>query len=249
VNFITCHDGFTLNDLVSYSCKHNESNGEQNRDGMDENLSWNCGVEGPSSDPAVEALRERQIKNFAAILLLSQGVPMLLAGDEARRTQQGNNNAYCHDNTLSWFDWTLVQRHAEMVLFFSHMIAFRRRHRSLRRGFFFTGRPDARGVPDIVWYDHHLRTPDWNDPEGRALACTLGATEDDSTIHMIFNMDEADQIFVLPPLERQQHWLKVLDTAAPSPLDVPFPGQEPVLEDPQLLVPARSVVVLIAAGI
>ncbi len=126
INFITCHDGFTLNDLVSYNHKHNEANSEDNRDGTDDNLSWNCGVEGETNDPEIEALRERQIKNFLAILMLSQGVPMILAGDEIRRTQHGNNNAYCQDNEISWFDWRLEEKNAGMLRFCKYMIAFRR---------------------------------------------------------------------------------------------------------------------------
>ena len=139
VNFITAHDGFTLYDLVSYNEKHNDANGEGNRDGIDDNLSWNCGAEGETDDPNVNALRERQIKNFAAVLFLSQGVPMFVAGDEVGRTQRGNNNAYCQDNELSWFDWTLVESNAELFRFFKQMIALRRGHASLRRRSFFTG--------------------------------------------------------------------------------------------------------------
>ncbi|MGD0580735.1 MAG: glycogen debranching protein GlgX, partial [Bryobacteraceae bacterium] len=139
INFVNCHDGFTLNDLVSYNDKHNEANGEGNGDGINDNLSWNCGAEGESGDPAVNALRERQIRNLAAILLLSRGVPMFVAGDEARRTQQGNNNAYCQDNEVSWFDWTLPEKNAALVRFWKGMIGFRKRHDALRRGEFFSG--------------------------------------------------------------------------------------------------------------
>jgi len=139
INFVTCHDGFTLDDLVSYNDKHNEANGEGNRDGRDENLSWNCSIEGPTDDPAIEALRNRQVKNFAALLLLSQGVPMFVAGDEFRRTQQGNNNAYCQDNEISWVDWTLLEKHQDVFRFFRTMIAFRKAHPVLHRRHFFTG--------------------------------------------------------------------------------------------------------------
>ena len=125
VNFVTCHDGFTLNDLVSYNQKHNEENGEDNRDGADDNRSWNCGVEGPSDDPAVETLRNRQVKNFLTVTMLSLGVPMILMGDEVRRTQRGNNNAYCQDNETSWFDWTLLSRHADVHRFVRLLIARR----------------------------------------------------------------------------------------------------------------------------
>ena len=125
INFVTCHDGFTLNDLVSYNAKHNEANGEGNRDGTDDNRSWNCGVEGPTDDPAIEALRNRQVKNFLALTLLAVGTPMLLAGDEVRRTQRGNNNAYCQDDETSWFDWSLVERHADVHRFTRELIALR----------------------------------------------------------------------------------------------------------------------------
>ena len=125
VNFVTCHDGFTLNDLVSYNQKHNEANGEDNRDGANDNRSWNCGVEGPTDDPAVEKLRNRQVKNFLTVTLMSLGVPMILMGDEVRRTQRGNNNAYCQDNEISWFDWTLVEKHADVHRFVSLLIARR----------------------------------------------------------------------------------------------------------------------------
>src|SRR6187200_409466 len=127
INFVTCHDGFTLNDLVSYNHKHNEANGEDNRDGTDDNLSWNCGVEGPTDDPAIEALRNRQVKNFLVLTMLAVGTPMLLMGDEVRRTQHGNNNAYCHDSEISWFDWTLLERHADVHRFAKELIAFRQR--------------------------------------------------------------------------------------------------------------------------
>ena len=134
VNFITAHDGFTLYDLVAYNQKHNDANGEGNRDGIDDNLSWNCGAEGATDDPGVNAFRDRQLKNFAAILFVSQGVPMFVAGDEVARTQQGNNNAYCQDSDLSWFDWTLAEENAGLFRFFKNMIALRRRHSSACSG-------------------------------------------------------------------------------------------------------------------
>src|SRR5262249_46174751 len=152
VNFITCHDGFTLNDLVSYNGKHNEANGEDNRDGINENLSWNCGVEGATDDPAVEALRERQIKNFAAILMMSGGVPKFVAGDEVRRTQRGNNNAYCQDNEISWFDWRLTEKNRSLLRFWKLLIAARRYFRGGRPGRFFSGEVNERGLPEVAWH-------------------------------------------------------------------------------------------------
>src|ERR1019366_9660663 len=156
INFITAHDGFTLNELVTYNEKHNESNGEGNRDGIDSNLSWNCGVEGATDDAGVEALRNRQVKNFAVMLMLSQGIPMFVSGDEVRRTQWGNNNAYCQDNEMSWFDWGLVEKHGDMLRFFTKMIAFRKQHAILRRGKFFSGEVNQRGLADISWHGCRL---------------------------------------------------------------------------------------------
>ncbi len=224
INFITAHDGFTLNDLVSYNEKHNEANGEGNRDGNDENLSWNCGVEGETRNPDIEALRVRQIKNFAAILLLSQGVPMFVAGDEIRRTQKGNNNAYCQDNEISWFDWTLAEKNRDTFRFFKQMMAFRKSHPNLQRNSFFKGQVNQRGLVDISWHGCRLNSPGWSDPDSRVLAFTLGgfADEDSSKdvdIHVAFNMEADDLDFDIPPLTDRK-WYKVVDTAQPSPHDI-----------------------------
>src|SRR5215472_5874176 len=174
INFITCHDGFTLRDLVSYNHKHNETNGEDNRDGTNDNLSWNCGLEGETEDPAVVALRRRQAKNFIAILMISRGVPMLLAGDEIWRTQRGNNNAWCQDNEISWFDWNLVETEREMLEFVRGMIALRQRHPSLTRNAFFTGKPvPGRNIPDITWHGKRLNEPAWHDGMTQFLAFTI----------------------------------------------------------------------------
>jgi isoamylase len=171
INFITCHDGFTLRDLVGYNHKHNEDNGEDNRDGTNDNLSWNCGVEGETADPVVNILRRRQGKNFVAILMISRGVPMLMAGDEVLRTQYGNNNAWCQDNELSWFDWRLVETERNMLEFVRGMIAFRRRHACLTHNAFFTGKPGPGGyMPDISWHGVRLNEPAWHDWEARFLA-------------------------------------------------------------------------------
>ena len=159
VNFVTCHDGFTLNDLVSYDVKHNDANGEGNRDGNDDNMSWNCGWEGPSDDPRLETFRSRQVKSFAAMLLLSQGVPMITMGDEVRRTQQGNNNAYCQDGPISWFDWDQVDRHDDVLRFFRRMIAFRAEHPVLHRKRYFTGEHNDRGIADLSWHGSRSTLP------------------------------------------------------------------------------------------
>ena len=162
VSYVTCHDGFTLNDLVSYERKHNEANGEDSGD--EDNISRNYGIEGPTIDPAITAIRERQTRNFLAILFLSQGIPMLLAGDECRRTQQGNNNPYLQDNEVSWFDWTLVNAHASLVDFTRWIIGFRKRHPALRREEFFKGVLSQRGLLDISWHGYNLNSPGFGDP-------------------------------------------------------------------------------------
>jgi isoamylase len=254
VNFITAHDGFTLNDLVSYNEKHNEANGEGNRDGINENLSWNCGVEGETDNPDIEALRKRQIKNFAAILMLSQGVPMFVAGDEIRRTQRGNNNAYCQDNEISWFDWKLAEKNPEMFRFFKQMIAFRRNHPILHRNNFFTGQINQRGLPDIGWHGCRLNSPGWYDPSSRVLAFTLGGftdedRSDDVDIHVMLNMEWEDLDFDVPPLADRK-WYRVLDTAESSPHDIAEnlaePGEETMVSGNVCHVKNRSVVILIS---
>ena len=177
INFITSHDGFTLHDLVSYNRKHNEANGENNLDGLNENFSWNCGVEGPTDDPKVAALRRRQAKNFMATLLLSQGVPMLLAGDEFLRTQRGNNNAWCQDNEIGWIDWTLTEKNADFLRFVREMIALRKRHSALRRPAFFRGRgPTGEFEPDIVWHGLEPRRADFG-PTSRIVAFAIDGSQ------------------------------------------------------------------------
>jgi isoamylase len=254
VNFITAHDGFTLNDLVSYNEKHNEANGEGNRDGTNDNLSWNCGVEEETDNPDIEALRQRQIKNFTAILMLSQGVPMFVAGDEIRRTQRGNNNAYCQDNEISWFDWQLAEKNQEMFRFFKQMIAFRKSHPILHRHRFFTGQQNQRGLFDISWHGCRLNSPDWNDASSRVLACTLGGfsqedRSDDVDIHVMLNMEWEDLDFEVPPLADRK-WYRVVDTAESSPHDIAEnlaePGEETVVSGNLCHVRNRSVVVLIS---
>ncbi len=243
INFITCHDGFTLNDLVSYNGKHNEANGEDNRDGSDNNYSWNCGVEGPTDDPAVEALRDRQCKNFAAILLLSRGVPMLLGGDEFRRTQGGNNNAYCQDNEISWFDWAETEKNAGMVRFFEKMIATRKRFSSLRSPNFFDGRVNDRGIPDVVWHGCQLNNPGWDDPGARTLAFTLGGVGDEPDLHVILNMFGETLAFELPSVDGRQ-WSRLIDTFRASPEDIVEVGKEVRIESNTYTAEAFSVVVL-----
>jgi isoamylase len=249
INFITAHDGFTLNDLVTYNDKHNDSNGEGNRDGTDGNLSWNCGTEGETDNPDIEALRNRQVKNFAALLLLAQGVPMFVAGDEVRRTQKGNNNAYCQSNDISWFDWNLVEKHADMLRFFTQMIAFRKQHAILRRGVFFKGQVNQRGLADISWHGCRLDSPGWNDPGSRVLAFTLGGFPEegaeDIDLHIMLNMEWEDLDFDVPLLADRK-WLKVVDTSQPSPHDIVELEQALECSDKLCHVGNRSIVVLIS---
>ncbi len=246
INFITCHDGFTLNDLVSYNEKHNEANGEGNRDGNNHNLSWNCGFEGETDDPAIEELRQRQIRNSAAILLLSQGVPMLLAGDEVRHTQRGNNNAYCQDNELSWLDWDLLSKNADIFRFFSKMIAFRKSHPSLRRARYLTGELTERGLADVSWHGSKLESPGWNDPNSKVLAFTLaGLSADEEDIHAMLNMDSADLAFDVPPLDGR-NWFRVVDTSLPSPTDFVEAEEEVRVSDGVYQLKARSVAILVS---
>jgi glycogen operon protein len=187
INFVTAHDGFTLNDLVSYNEKHNEANGEENRDGESHNLSWNCGVEGPTDDPAILALRERQKRNFMATLILSQGVPMICGGDEVSRTQRGNNNAYCQDNDVSWTRWSLDEAQQAFLEFTARLIAYRRSNPVLRRQHFFSGRP-LRGadVKDVAWLNPSGREMDDRDWQGEHVRC-LGVRLDGDSL------DEVDQ--------------------------------------------------------
>jgi len=222
LNFVTAHDGFTLNDLVSYKQKHNTENGEFNRDGSDANYSDNCGVEGPSQDPGVEGMRNRLIKNFLLPLFISRGVPMLLGGDEFRRTQRGNNNAYCQDNEVSWFDWSLLEKHKDIHRFTKGMIAFRRAHPVLRREEFYA---DA----DIKWFASNGGSPDWRDQRQKSLACLiLGQTEPD--LFILFNADTNAVDFSIPALPAGKIWRLAVDTSRIAPEDLFDSGKEPSLQ-------------------
>jgi len=245
INFITCHDGFTLNDLVSYNEKHNESNGECNRDGINENLSWNCGWEGSTNNPMIEALRERQIKNFAAILMLSRGVPMFVAGDEVRRTQQGNNNAYCQDNEISWFDWSLVEKNRSLLRFWKMIIAERSNFRGVRPGGFFKGEVNQRGLPDVSWHGTQLNKPGWNDPNARCLGYTIGGADDESDLHAVFNMYWDALDFEVPNVSGRK-WYRFVDTARPSPEDVVETARQTPIEGNTVRVEGRSVQVYLS---
>jgi isoamylase len=231
INFITAHDGFTLRDLVSYNDKHNEANLEENRDGTDDNRSWNCGVEGPTDDPEIAELRRRQQRNFLTTLLLSQGVPMLLGGDEMGRTQGGNNNAYCQDNEISWFDWQLDDDQRELLEFTRRLIEIRRDHPVFHRRDFFGGQDgDGSGLPDIRWFradGREMSRRDWRNPELRNLGVFLNGEElpnpgpsgepviDDSFV-LLINADHEDVLFRLPARRFGNRWRQVISTAEPD---------------------------------
>jgi glycogen operon protein len=246
VNFITCHDGFTLNDLVTYNDKHNEANGEGNRDGINDNLSWNCGVEGPTDDSAIEALRERQIKNFVAILMLCRGVPMFVAGDEVRRTQKGNNNAYCQDNEISWFDWRLTEKNRSLLRFWKLLIAARHYFRAGRPGRYFQGEVNERGLPDVAWHGTQLNKPGWNDPNARCLAYTLGGFEGEPDLHAVLNM-YWDALDFEVPIVPGRRWYRFVDTARPSPEDIVEVARQVPIEGDRVRVESRSVLVLLSS--
>lgn len=243
INFVTCHDGFTLWDLVSYNHKHNQANGEDNRDGHDDNLSWNCGVEGETDQVEVLELRQRQARNFMAILMLSQGVPMILAGDEVLRSQGGNNNAWCQDNPTGWFDWTLTEANADMLRFTREMIGLRRRHPSLQRRQFLKGpAPDADSA-DIHWHGDEPGVMVWDDPVSRLLAFTLSPVDPaEPTLHVVMNMSEMTHRAVLPT-DQTCRWRLAVDTSQPAPADVLPPGEQPEVGG-EYLAPAHAVVVL-----
>ena len=239
INFITCHDGFTLNDLVSYGYKHNEANGENNHDGSNCNFSDNCGTEGGTTDSGIDALRKCQIKNFLLTLLISRGVPMLLGGDEFRRTQGGNNNAYCQDNETSWHDWSHLEKHSEILRFTRGMIAFRHAHPILSKEQFYT---DA----EIHWFGPHGGLPNWADPKEKQFACLIHEGEQ-SEICLMFNAGTDAVNFVLPPATRGFRWSLAVDTSRASPHDLFAEGEEPLWKDSLTYrLNARSSVILLA---
>jgi isoamylase len=240
INFITCHDGFTLNDLVSYNGKHNEANGEQNRDGADDNRSWNCGFEGPNEDPAIEELRNRQAKNFLALTLIALGIPMLLMGDEVRRTQHGNNNAYCQDNEISWFDWSLIERHRGLFRFVKALIAQRLR---------LVGMRDKTDLSLIAFLRHaevqfhgvRLAQPDWSD-DSHSLALTALNIGAGAILHIMINAYWEPLEFELPV---QHGWRRWIDTARASPDDIVESGW-PAFDGRTWVAQPRSLAALVA---
>ncbi len=245
VNFVTCHDGFTLNDLVSYNQKHNEANSEGNRDGANDNRSWNCGVEGPSDDPVVERLRNRQVKNFLTITMLSAGMPMMLMGDEARRTQGGNNNAYCQDNEISWFDWTLLKKHADVHRFVTLLNARRRlRNTEIERQRISLNRL-LRGT-NLTWHGVKVGQPDWR-MSSHSIALTVEIPDEGVILHLIANAYWEALDFELPQIGRPGiSWRCWINTALDSPQDIVY--WEAALPAPSSSIRAepRSVIVLFA---
>jgi len=244
VNFVTCHDGFTLADLVSYNQKHNDANGEQNRDGASENHSWNCGFEGPASSAEVNQLRSRQQRNFATLLMLSQGVPMLLAGDEMGRSQRGNNNAYCQDNEGSWLDWNLCDENADLLRFFRLLIQLRRGHALFRRGTFAPAAGSQ--APQADWHGVRLHAPDWSH-DSRSLALHLHGRPDNRQdhIYLIANAHWEPHEFELPVVPGWA-WSRSVDTSREAPFDIVAPdGPKALIHSFRYLVSSRSVVVLL----
>jgi len=246
VNFVTCHDGFTLNDLVSYDHKHNEKNGEDNRDGTNDNRSWNCGVEGPTDDPTVEKLRNRQVKNFFTVTMLSVGMPMMLMGDEARRTQAGNNNAYCQDNQTSWFDWTLLAKHADVQRFVTLLNA-RRRLREFE--------PEKQRIclnqllrgANWAWNGVKLKQPDWS-ATSHSVALTLEIRRKKMLVHLLLNAYWQPLDFELPRLASvdENRWRRWIDTALETPHDIVEWEEAQLIPGYTYRAQARSVIVLFA---
>lgn len=236
VNFVTCHDGFSLYHLVSYDGKHNEANGEGNADGSDHNLSWNCGWEGgEGASQEVLSLRRRQVKNFCCLLLLANGMPMFCAGDEFMNTQRGNNNPYNQDNETTWLDWALLEKNRDIFRFFKQMFAFRKAHPSLGRSRFWRD--------DISWYGVGAQ-PDLNDSSHSLAFCLQGGSHQDRDIYVMINAYREDLTFEIQEGNASE-WLRVIDTCLPSPQDFLEPDSEQALASRQYQVKARSVVVLL----
>jgi len=244
VNFVTCHDGFTLNDLVSYERKHNEANGENNRDGADDNRSWNCGVEGPSDDPAVEALRNRQVKNCLSVTMLALGVPMILMGDEVRRTQGGNNNAYCHDDESTWFDWSLIERHPDVHRFVTLLTA-RRLLRDIEHEQRRVSLSQLIADADKSWHGVKLGQPDWGE-HSHSVAFTVSMRDEPLIAHLMLNAFWEALEFELP--QTTHPWQRWIDTSLPSPEDIVDWRRAPTISGGTYRVGPRSVAVLYAVS-
>ena len=254
VNFITSHDGFTMNDLVSYNGKHNEENGENNRDGSDNNCSYNYGFEGHSSNRALEKTRVQQIKNIMLTLLLSQGTPMLLAGDEFRRSQNGNNNAYCQDSEINWIDWTLKEKNAELFRFVRLLIELRLHHPVFHRPEFFQGKNTNYGsLPDVCWFNENGKLMDWTKADRfisfrlDGLHSEIFTDKDDNDFFVMMNPSTQDKSIRVPKSVNSKRWYRIIDTSVPSPDDFLVDGNEELINEKNVYVlPARSCAVLLS---
>lgn len=254
INFITSHDGFTLNDLVSYNGKHNEENGENGDDGHNSNFSFNYGFEGPATNPSVEAVRNRQVKNFMATLLLSLGTPMLLGGDEFRRTQGGNNNAYCQNNETSWYDWERLSPHADVFRFVKELIAFRKRHLAFLRPEFYTGKDKSyNAIPDITWFNAKGESPDWAKID-KVISLRIDGSRadvlsdrDDNDFFMAFNASATGVKFRICPAPAGKQWFLAINTGTEPPEDIlPAGGERLLVPQNEFTVSPRSMVVFIS---
>jgi glycogen operon protein len=245
IHFVTCHDGFTLHDLVSYNHKHNEANGEDSRDGANDNWSWNCGIEGLTESPSVQSLRLRQAKNLFVLWAMSQGTPMLLMGDEVLRSQRGNNNAYCQDNPLSWFDWDATSTQKEFLSFVQQLIALIQNLNVFKHdeSLIVTSEPIIE--PAIAWHGVNLGQPDWSE-DSRSLAFTLYYREHGERLHVIFNAFWEPLTFELPSPEKGRYWRRIVDTSLPSPEDFCQPEHAPKVEQSFYQVGDRTAVILMA---
>lgn len=257
INFVTCHDGFTLNDLVSYEKKHNQANGEDDRDGSDNNINCNYGAEGPTDSPGINRIRERQMRNFLVTLMLSQGVPMLLAGDELKKTQQGNNNAYCQDNEISWINWAYAGKNRSFLDFTIRLIQFRKDHPVFRRGHFFQGKDlDNNGLHDIKWFDNNLNHPDWHDEKKRCLAFFMdgssrgtGAKIPDNDFFVIFNAGNKSVVQKIPPPPEGKAWFLAINTYLEGAESISPKGNEPLVKGDVVVAKRRSSVVLLTKSV
>jgi len=246
INFVTCHDGFTLNDLVSYNYKHNQANGEQNRDGTNDNYSWNCGVEGVTDDGNIEALRVRQMKNFFCLLFLAQGTPMILMGDEVRRTQYGNNNAYCQDNEISYFNWDDVKKHHHFLTFVKKLIRFADSHEVFQEKRFWK-KHGSKTEAHVVWHGIKLGQPDWGE-NSHAIAYELKHPDSEGHIHIMANAWWNPLTFEVPalPISEEKTWRKVIDTYQNAPSDFIPTDTAPAITNGKCTLMPRSIVVLVA---
>jgi len=252
INFITCHDGFTLRDLVTYNYKHNGSNLENNNDGSNDNHSWNCGIEGETDNTNIINLRKQLVKNYICYLIFSSGTPMILGGDEIFKTQHGNNNAYCQDNEISWFDWDDAKRNSDIFTFFKKTIAFTKRYTILQRRKFFLGKDlDADNIPDITWFGNNLDSPHWDDTELCTLCYRLDGGEEksengDYNLFIILNPDFNIHNIKIPPVNAGEKWYRVIDTSLKNGEDFLDPGKEVLLKpSDHYIVNPRSTVVLL----